>query len=309
LIQNIAQTWVNRITEIRKRWRWFGYVLSIAAFVYMIALLIYSGYRAREVPWQDYWLPSLISLLLCLISHSLQFVVWLRLIADQHRLGWDDLQYYARFLMLRRLPGGVWQWVGRTSMYADSEDLSSGAVITASFLEWFILLLVGVSLIVAGIQNLPSPVLILLCGLIIGLAVYLAYQWQPKTKTNLRRLFEGLSWVLLYGAAWVLGGAIILILSSPSLQSPNALDLFRATWIWATAGCISALIIFLPAGLGIRDITLVVLLQPYLPTTNAVVVSILMRLILALGDTIWGFLGSLISSYMIRKSNAKHDSG
>lgn len=275
----------------------------------MIALLIYSGYQAREIAWQDYWLAGLISILLCLISHTLQFVVWIRLIADQHRLGWDDLQYYARFLMLRRLPGGIWQWVGRTSMYAGSEDLSSGAVITASFLEWFLLLLVGGSLIIAGIPSLPLPILVLLCGLIIGLAVYLSYQWQLKTKTTLRRLSTGLFWILLYGSAWVLGGAIILILSSPGLQSSNTMDLFRATWIWATAGCIGALIIFLPAGLGIRDITLVALLQPYLPTTNAVVVSILMRLILTLGDILWGFLGSLISSYMIHKSNAKQDIG
>lgn len=308
MIQNFAQTWVNRITEIRTRWRWFGYVLSIAAILYLIVLLVYSGYRAREVSWQDYWLPVLVSILLCLVSHTLQFIVWVGLIADHHRLGWDDLQYYARFLMLRRLPGGIWQWVGRSSMYSGSEDFSSGAVITASFLEWFILLLVGISIIVAGLPSLSASIAILLGGLILVVAIFLSYQWQSHSKSRLRRIFEASFWIVLYGSAWVLGGAIVLILAYPGLQPVSGLDLFKATWIWTTAGSIGALIIFLPAGLGIRDITLVLLLQPYLPTANAVVVSILMRFILILGDTIWGLAGALISAKKLRQEDAAKNS-
>jgi len=282
--------------------------LSVAAILYLIVLLVYSGYKVKEVAWQDYWLPVLFSIILCLISHTLQFVVWVGLIADHHRLGWDDLQYYARFLMLRRLPGGIWQWVGRSSMYSGSEDFSSGAVITASFLEWFVLLLVGISIIVAGLQSLPLYVVILLSGLILGVAMFLSYQWQSNTKTRPRRVFEAALWIVLYGSAWILGGAIVLILAQPGLQPAAELDLFRATWIWTTAGSIGALIIFLPAGLGIRDISLVLLLQPYLPTANAVVVSVLMRFILILGDTIWGLAGSLISTKKLRQEDAAKNS-
>ena len=55
------------------------------------------------------------------------------------------------------------------------------------------------------------------------------------------------------------------------------------------------MMVFIPAGLGIREITLTWLLKDYLPISSILLVSILIRLTYAIADVLWGSLGMALS--------------
>jgi uncharacterized membrane protein YbhN (UPF0104 family) len=105
-------------------------------------------------------------------------------------------------------------------------------------------------------------------------------------------------WILLifgaYTLAWLLGGLIldILILAATPSVYPN---LWKITALWALGGGASLLAVIAPAGLGVRELTLTVLLQPYLGTGLSLALALLFRVLFTLGDLIWGGLFWVLS--------------
>lgn len=289
MLDNIAQRWTDLIQSTRNRWRWLGNLLSILAFIFLILLLVYSGYQIKEIEWDTYWKALVITFFISIFSQSLQFLVWVRILSVFKRIDLKDFNIYARFLMMKRLPGGIWQWVGRSSLYSDQIDIPGKTVITASFLEWLILILCGAALLIAGLPNVHWAIRTSSSIPLLSIGAFIAFRWQKSSSSDLKRFFESALWIFLYLLSWALGGLMIFLLGT-STGSTN-LSLFDSIWIWSTAGTISFLIVFIPAGLGIREITLTWLLSPYLAPSQAVIVSVLMRLILIIADTIWGMIG------------------
>jgi uncharacterized membrane protein YbhN (UPF0104 family) len=58
--------------------------------------------------------------------------------------------------------------------------------------------------------------------------------------------------------------------------------------------------VFLPAGMGIREITLTWLLASYLPVSAILLVAILIRVTYALADMVWGSIGMFFSLRVLR---------
>jgi uncharacterized membrane protein YbhN (UPF0104 family) len=79
------------------------------------------------------------------------------------------------------------------------------------------------------------------------------------------------------------------------------INLAIATWIWALGGGGSMILVFVPSGLGIRELSLIWLLQPYLPQTSAVTVALLTRFVYTVGDFLWGTLGWYVSNRALKK--------
>ena len=67
--------------------------------------------------------------------------------------------------------------------------------------------------------------------------------------------------------------------------------LAEAARIWALTGGIGSLLsVVVPAGLGVRELTLTVLLSPPMSVAEAIVVAILLRILYVGGSLVWGGL-------------------
>ena len=306
MINRLFDTWSRLLTTAQRRWRWVGYGLTGLAFLYLAALVIVSREQIQQIDWRSYWAPFLLSILVYLVSLLIQYLAWTRLVSFHHRITWRDMAIYFRVLLMRRLPGGIWHWVDRTAMYTGATEVSGRVVMLANFLEWVLLLILAGAIGIAGWQT--GHVLLrgaLAAGLII-LALFLAFSWQPKKRHWILRLLESIFWVCLYTMAWMAGGLILYLFASvtqlqlPPGESYAHLTYLRSFWAWAIAGGSSLLMVFIPAGLGVREITLTWLLSPYLPFSAILLVAIIIRLTYAIADMVWGSLGMLFSLRLLK---------
>jgi hypothetical protein len=246
----------------------------------------------------------LIAILLYLLSLLIQFYIWVRALSSYHQISWQDAVIYFRTLLMRRLPGGVWQWVGRTAMYTSSTELPPRIALIANFWEWAMLVLLAAGIACAGWREAPLVFRWIAAPAFLLLATGLGWIWGSKNRPASIRLAESISWVLLYGVSWSLGGAIVY--DYVQAAGGDAITWGEATWVWSLTGGASFLLVVLsPAGLGIREITLTWLLKPYLTIADSLLVSLFIRIIFTLADVIWGLLGWGLSYLILAKKGGQ----
>jgi len=307
MINRLFEIWSKIMTGAHQRWRWVGYGLTLLAFLYLGALFIFSREQIQQIRWSAYWLPVVLALGVYLCSLLVQYVVWARLVSFHHRISWRDMAIYFRVLLMRRLPGGVWHWVDRTAMYTGSTSLPARVVMLANFLEWSLLLLIAGAVAAAGWPDGPLWLRVLISTALLLLAFGLAYAWQPERRRLALRMAEAALWLGLYGLAWMAGGLILYLYAHATQIGLGAasgefqqITYLRCFWAWAIAGGSSQLMVFVPAGLGVREITLTWLLAPYLPLPSILLVAIIIRLTYAMADMVWGTMGMLFSLRVLK---------
>lgn len=298
MIEQLVVHWAERLQSARKRWKWLGQALTAAAFVYIVVLLVYSGFQVQEINWRLYWQAGLISLVLYFISLLIQFFVWLRMISFHNKTGWQDVVIYTRVILLRRLPGGVWHWVGRTAMYTEATAIPGRVIMVGNFIEWAMLILVAIAIVIAGLDFLSVYLRLPLSLAALSLAGILGYSWQPASKHYFWRSAEAFLWVAIYAGAWLLGGLIFYTFFLAS--GGEGLTWVRAWWVWAVSGGSGMVLFIVPGGSGIREVLLTWVLNPYLPPAAVILMAVLIRILYILGDVIWGSLGLLLGLVISR---------
>jgi hypothetical protein len=303
--KQLFEVWSSVMISTRSRWRWLGYGLAGLAFVYLIALIIVSREQIQGIHWEVYRIPILAAMLIYPASFFVQYLVWSRIVSFYHRTGWQDMAIYFRVLLTRRLPGGIWHWVDRTTMYTGATDLPGRVVLRANFLEWALLLLIAGAIAAAGWPG-NAIWLKIISGALLILALYLAFSWQPASRSKPTRFLEAFSWLTLFTIAWIAGGIIIYLFSRATQigievsSQYQQITLIHCIWAWAISGGSGLLMVFLPAGMGIREITLTWLLASYLPVSAILLVAILIRVTYALADMVWGSIGMFFSLRVLR---------
>jgi hypothetical protein len=298
MLDRITDNWERLTAYTQTRWRWLGYLLVAAALVYIGYILIFNAPQIHDIPWKAFWIASLITLGLYLLSLLAQYFIWTRMLSFHRDISIQDLIIFFKVLVLRRLPGGVWHWVGRTALYSGLTEVPAKAILMASFMEWMLLVLTACTIAILGLNGVPLALKIIGFLLTFGLAIFIATRWKSNTRKSGARLGESILWICIYAFSWVLGGLVIFAF----VRAAGGLDItwLQAIWIWAVTGGSSLLVIIVPTGLGIREIALVLLLQPYLQAADALIVAMMVRLTFTFADLLWGLvgvgLGILISS-------------
>ncbi|MCI0519615.1 MAG: hypothetical protein L0Z70_05090 [Chloroflexi bacterium] len=293
MIDRFLNWWEKYNQDTRKRWRWLGQALTIAAIAYIVVLLYLSGFQAREIDWQAYGRAALIALGYYLLSLLIQFFPWARMLSFHHRITGQDIIIYAKTILLRRLPGGVWHWMGRAAMYEGATALSGKTVTQAGILEWITLILLAGGITLSGLELLPAALRLPLAAALIAVAIWLGYAWQPAARSRPARLLESALWSLTYACAWSLGGLIFFafVRAAGSLDFP----LWKAIWVWTMIGAAGQLLFIIPGGSGVRELILAWVMAPYMPLANTILVAVLIRIIFILGDVVWGAVGLALS--------------
>jgi len=288
-----------------------GPVLVLLSFAILLVLLLRDVQSLpAQIDWSRYVGVMGVGLLLYLVPLIIQLLVWsdlmTRLGGVQH--GWRNVEAFSYSHLLRRIPGAVWYLVGRTTLYR-AYGVDVQVPLVASAVEWLLLMLgsavvvVAFSLVTSTDVVLGLSVLACLTGL--GAAVVhrlfttsvnarllkgLLARLPRVTSVSLPRRREIWLWLCLYVGAYIAGG-VILMLMVQGVASDFDASLLIMIRIWALVGGIGTLLsTIIPAGMGIRELSLTVALAPYMTTSTAIFVSIVLRILFMLADVLWGGL-------------------
>ena len=302
-------TWLNRLTyfrtSVKANWHWLGRAITFTVIIYIGILLFIGRHQLVEIDWMKYGRLLVWAVLIYLASLIPQLFVWLRMLSVHHQIGWIDIYIYMQTILWRQIPGGVWHWAGRTTLYKASDCMSGRLVALASLFDW--LLLLATVFAVCGIYafSLDWFWRVGLIGISLVINVLLATKWIGTVNIHPRNaLLEGTLWTAAYAFSWSMGGLLLYILL-PQDQAEQTLTLVETTVIWAVANGVSSLAVIAPSGLGIREISLTILLQPYYPLSFTVIIVVMLRFIFTLSDLVWGSLGWTISSLFLPSNSKK----
>lgn len=208
------------------------------------------------------------------------------------------LRVYCVTNLARRLPGVLWHVVGRAVLY-ERAGLSKTVTLLASGVEQVLIVLSGILVYLASLVVTPGTVRVNIVWLAVaviigGLLVHprviraILRRWGQQ-EAFLIQYRDLVVWLALYGVIWILGGciAITLVGSNQPLSLAEQVEIIGA---WSLSGGITSLVTFLPAGLGLREISLVVLLGPSIGWPFATFVAIMLRLLITLFEIVWSII-------------------
>ncbi|KPL19011.1 MAG: hypothetical protein AMJ93_13350 [Anaerolineae bacterium SM23_84] len=306
--RNISQA-LQGIGANQRIRRWVSASVLLCTVGFLVLMLLRSTDELRQYDdWSTYLDVCAKGFLVYPISLITQALIWLMIIM---RLGqmtgsWWDVEIYSYSYLMRHLPGMIWYLAGRAAMY---RTRGIGAVVTllASGVEWLLLLTTSVllygTLSLTGSGTLLIGILVLSALILatsLGLRQALLASSRLPVPGFVRRRLTALAtvsvpssadlalWLSLYVTSYFIGGGILVLLVH-GVAPEVTIGLVTAAKTWAlTAGVGFLLTAIVPAGLGIRELTLAALLSPPLSRTGAIVVAILLRIVFVAGDLVWG---------------------
>jgi hypothetical protein len=155
---------------------------------------------------------------------------------------------------------------------------------------WVLLLLPAV------LAVLHPPVLTRLVALLLKLL-----RRDPLERPLSRRgVGAALGWAL---AMWAAYGVHLWLLVRPQDTEGRADLLLLSVGAYALAWTAGFLFVIAPAGVGVREAALVACLAPVLDTGSALAVAVLSRVLMTLGDLVWGGAGAAL------RPRSGHDAG
>ncbi|QBI55788.1 lysylphosphatidylglycerol synthase transmembrane domain-containing protein [Streptomonospora litoralis] len=242
-----------------------------------------------------------------------QMMAWRAVLADLgSRLPVDTA---ARIMFLgqlgKYLPGSVWAFVAQVELARDY-DVARQRGVTATVLAVAVTLTVNLA-VAAGtlpfvsaeaarrwwwVLGLAPVLLVLLHPRVVTAFFHTAVRVVRRTRAKNRSLPDdgelehisgrgmaaALGWSL---AAWVPLSLHVWTLVTAAGGGADVRALPAAAGAYALAWTLGVLVVFAPAGLGVRELVLVVGLAPVLDPGSALVVAALSRLIMTAADLLW----------------------
>lgn len=253
--------------------------------------LVFSNLeQLRAAEWRLDPVRLAVGLLFQLSTCVIATLLWMD-ISAQLGAGWDprrDARVYAYSLVARRLPGALWHVLGRAAYYGEV-GLGKRVGVLGSAIEAGLLVISGVAVWLGAFADIQPFGLVLSVALIAATPVL----FRPAMRLLLRGGGEWLPpnarlyrWLLIDVAAWLLGCTGVYF------QYDALYPLGDGAWIQivaATTASIvaSAAVVFLPAGLGLRELGMTGLLAGLMPTGVAAALAVGFRISILTIEIVW----------------------
>ena len=301
----LAETiWRRARTLGSRRIRWLmtglifvfsGLILGWMLWHYLPTLLTYR--------WKLQVLPLILGFAIYTLDLLLAVLGWSIIMGQlAHQLDFrEHFRIYCVTLVAGRIPGAPWHLAGRVALYKRL-GVKGSVTSVAAGLEIILIIVSGIlsgALIGFSLpENLQQYLVWMGLVLVIGLGlmhpsvVRKVLQWLGHNQAAVRlRYRDMLSLLGLYVLAWGVGGCmlymmILALYPLPWTQLPGVIG------AWGLSGVVASLIFLSPTGLGIKEITLSLLLALFIPAGLAVVIAILMRLYLTAAEFAWAIAAS-----------------
>lgn len=269
--------------------------------------------------WQVNWL----SLLGVILFHSLAlctiFFAWH--ISLRHLSGYGsialDFRIFSISMLARRIPLPIWYLGSRFHLYR-KENVSIALIMTVTSVELALIAITGIVCFIIFLPwynfSLPFPPEIL--GGIVLFALVLMifrpnlfadlinfvlrmFKKPPVSSVLSRKMILGL--VFLYLVAWILDGIGFYFLLRSFLFSPP--PIISMIGIATITGLIGMASMVFPAGFGLKELSMSVLLSVWMPVSAGLVISILNRLVQTMIEFFWAAIGQKIPIARKNKHN------
>lgn len=288
----------------RRTVRVIGVAITILAAITMLAALVYRERVALlAYDWRLQWELLLPAFLLLGVGLALASHVWTSIMtglgSSVSRLA--HLRYYVLSHLVRRLPGTLWYVASRAYFYQQHGD-SMRLVTVASSVELVMLALSGglTTLIFwsFALHNLSENYLILL-GITVTMGLAASHpatvRWlmqraglQDAPVLTFRQVF---GWLAEYVLIWLLGGVMFFFLAN--VVTPVSLtEISYIVGCWSLVGTMSVIVFFLPMNFGFTEVGLSVLLSAIMPSSVAVLVAVMSRIMILLFEIVLAALFS-----------------
>lgn len=287
-------------------------VSSIIAAVSLSFLIyiLYTGWLELQIGFQNL---NYQMLAITLLAYPLGF---LPLVGIWHRIMCCiggccnfkiNLRIYSLSCLPKRIPGTIWYISTRVALYHEYQiDYSITITATALEMVWLSLsgfLLYLLSVLMGAINPNLKLTILSITSIVLTSAVLL---WTPfrhrilrwiQQRNSLRKAMikpgDAIAILSMCLFAWSGGGTLLYILSNAVTNIPVA-QLPGLIGAWSIAGTVGLVAGFFVQGLGLREATLAVVLSNYMPLPIAAAVSILFRMLLAVGEFVWAMLFALL---------------
>ncbi|MBN1135988.1 MAG: hypothetical protein JXM73_05360 [Anaerolineae bacterium] len=306
--------WVRATAGVALRDRRSKRLLVVAVLALSFSFMGYLVYRnwqqleAYRQHWQMHYPLILLAFALYPAGLAPNVVGWhmlMKRLGGLHRFK-INAQIYCYSCLPKQLPGGVWHVAGRAYLNKE-QGIQASVTLLGSSVEWVLLIASGLLVyLLSCLAPLPvgdraagldpgvalallAPLLIVLCPPVFNrVASWLLSRLRRPTPPPLG-WGDLLGLLGVYVIAWVMGGVVLYVLSQALVPlSPAALP--AVIGAWGGAGAIGFVAVYFLQGLGIRDVTLALLLSSIMPLSAAAVVSILFRLLITVGEILWPLL-------------------
>ncbi len=278
----------------------------------MALLIIDQWRRIADLGWSidpQLLVLSLIGLLVLFFLDAFGWHLILRSL-DQQIAAKQSIRIWILSSLTRYLPGGFWPYVSRASLASEH-----GVGIATSSISLYIetLLLIASSLAVgfpalmgaAGIAVHPALVLIVIlaCGTLLHpkvislLCLIPGRIGEAVATVHLPRLRRIIGLYIYYVLFWLIFAVVFVCF----VYAIHPIPVSYWTHVGSTislAFAIGFVLIFFPGGIGVREATLYVLLQPLLPHTACLLISI--------GSRLWVMLGEGFSLLLVLLWGGRH---
>lgn len=274
-------------------------------FWYIIQEFRASGYDLWDLLKQIGWSTLGILFLIYFVALVLAVWVWGNMMNQvatplPSRTHW---YIYTITNVTQRLPGSLWHVAGRTVLYHE-HGIARRAVALVSALQIALMMMSGalVSLflwptIANHFEGQWQGVLLMGGTLLGGMILLHPASWQQFRKlsggeTEHAQAFSAknrLTWLLAYSVVWIVGGLNVVFLANALYPLP--LSVWPAIIAaWVLSSLLGLLIMILPSGLGVSELSLTLLLSFYMPTPLAALVAIANRFIYTLFELLFAVI-------------------
>jgi hypothetical protein len=276
--------------------------------MFLISALILGWmiYRQRDVLLSQSWSINIWNIIIafCLFSIDLMLVavVW-SWIMDSFGTQTSHQRHIANFAVAnvaKRIPGTVWYIAGRGYLYG-LQGISLSIVSVASTMEFAIAVISGLiaSIIFAFPQlfSIRSQQWLIVVFTSISLIFVhpRVIRWLLKklrVESPIQYRYSSLiQWLVTYFLAWVVGGMVLFAIAGALHPLPIS-NLPYLIGCWSLAGTISSTFFFFPSNLGVTEISLSLLISHVMPSADAAIIAILMRLFLTGFEFFWALIGT-----------------
>lgn len=264
---------------------------------------------ALERPPDARWLAASAGTYTLALALAIAGWRWLLRCVGVRRPWLEDAWFYTLSLAARRLPGGIWGAVGRVYLYRQA-GAPTGPVTVATVAEHGLIIVAAAALAPVALAVLPlrtngAAWLGLAAIGTLTVALTRPHVWTAAARALVRRRLlpremlvqqGGAAWLGvggIYALVWLVGGTALWLVAR-SLGAEDAdLGLVVAAWIIARGAALP--LALLPAGLGLSDLGLTLLLGYALPPPLALASAVLMRGLVTLGEAGWALVLLTIS--------------
>lgn len=293
--------WLSSINEKLKGLRAdprFSKMLVVISIVYPLVLIFISREEILSLDWSSFFKVLLTCLLVYYVSMFLQNVVWSLIVDSNLSRFWFNSQAYFKTILMKRLPGGIWHWLGRQSIYEVSFPGENSGVSKANLIEWLILILTGLAGYLLTVSLTVGVPFILLT---LGVTTWLLH----KDDTPVVKTFSlAIGIVIFYFICWFAGALILHYLLTTA--QPDSLIPFKTSFAtWCLTSAISMLFFFFPSGSLIRDFSLAALLTNIIGPAKVILVILQVRVIFFVADFFWSFVSLQLIKTLKVRSNTK----